>query len=89
MITNMDEIKRVARVLLNTEVHFNDDFAFIVHHPFFQNSVYPIQDANGMKLLDITKDDELEIARANMETLISRIDDVFDLFMLMSRHIKR
>ena len=85
MITNMDEIKRVARVLLNTEVHFNDDFAFIVHHPFFQNSVYPIQDVNGMKLLDITKDDELEIARANMETLISRINDVFDLFMLMSK----
>ena len=85
MTTNMDEIKRVARVLLYTDVHFNDDFAFIVHHPFFQNSVYPIQDKSGMKLLNITNEDELATARANVETLIDRIRDVFDLFMLMSK----
>ena len=85
MKTDLKELQRVANVLLHCEPKVNEQFNFIVHHPFFQSCVYPIQENGGARFLDITKRDELEVARGFVKELIAKTQSAFDFLLLISK----
>lgn len=83
-MTDMNEVKRIAKTLLHTELHFDEKFDFIVHHPFFQNSFYYVQQKD-IKMLNLNNRDELLMAREFVKEQIEKTVDVFDLFLLINK----
>lgn len=85
MDTNMDEIRNIGKMLLYTDLHFDETFGFIIHHPFFQNSVYAVNTNDGLRVLNLTDREELSIARNEVKNLIDRTMTVADFLMLVTK----
>lgn len=81
--TNMDAIKDIAKTLLYTDIHVDDTFDFLCHHPFFQTTA--TFDMETHKLLDLTKEKDLEKARKMMEKQIDKATSYAHLFMMVQK----
>ena len=84
MKTNMDEIKRIAKTLAYTTVNFDEQIPFIVHHPFFQTSVYTIG-GEKFRMLDLTNCEERELAIKNVVKIIEKVKGISEFFMLVTK----
>ena len=64
--TDIEGIKRVAKLLLEMPVEVDKKFEFICHHPFIKDTYTPIPCENtgsnpaGMEMLDVRDQDSLE-----------------------------
>lgn len=85
MITDMKKIQEVAKMLLWQDVVVNETFAFIIHHPFFQTNVYPMNTENGLKMLNILDKSECGEARRIIERQIDKAKNVFDIFIMLNK----
>lgn len=81
--TNMNAIKDIAKTLLYTDVHVDETFDFLCHHPFFQTTA--TFDMETHKLLDLTKEKDLEKARKMMEKQIDKATSYSHLFMMVQK----
>ena len=81
--TNMEAIKDVAKTLLYTDIHIDDTFDFLCHHPFFQTTA--TFDMETHKVLDLSKEKDLDKARNMMEKQIDKAQSYSHLFMLVQK----
>lgn len=75
-ITDIEEVKSIAKIFLNFDIVVSDVVPFVVHHPFFDATM--TVDKEG-KFIDLTKEAELNIAKENVSELIDKCDNVFSI----------
>lgn len=81
--TNIEAIKDIAKTLLYTDIHIDDTFDFLCHHPFFQTTA--TFDMETHKLLDLTKEKDLDKARKMMKKQIDKAQSYSHLFMMVQK----
>lgn len=81
--TDLDKVKGVAKMLLYTDLHVDETFEFLCHHPFFNTTA--TFDVEKGKLLDLTDEKQLEKARKMMEKQIDKLGNFGSFFMLIQK----
>lgn len=81
--TRWDMVRQELNVFLLLDIHVNEQFPFIVHHPFFDSSAIMLRSG---ELVDITANKEnLNKAREMMKERIALIDSVSDVVLQVNK----
>ena len=84
--TNIALVKETASVLLWCDVTPTQYSPMIVSHPFTNTGITAIRDADGqIKMLDITKEDDLSLWRQAVQEQIDDAKTVEDIYMLINK----
>lgn len=82
--TNLEQIKRIARVLLHCGVK-RTDIDLIVKHPFSDIKIVAIQTDCSSKLLDITQAKDADIWRTRMSKEIDKSKSVKEIILMITK----
>lgn len=89
--TDINGIKRVAKLLLEMPIEVDKKFEFICHHPFIKDTYTPVPcektEANpvGMELLDARDQNSLEKIKAFYLKGIDSCKKAFDFFIVINK----
>ena len=84
--TDLAEVKRTALALLSTEIGETPYTPMIVKHPFTDTGVSAIPDGKGgVKMLDLTKDDDQFKWRQQMARQIKKADNAYAIYMMVTK----
>ena len=88
--TNLEKIKETAIAFLYLKPEFNEDYPFIVIHPFIGNNPYPVPNGKGSyDFLDISKEENLEKLYEQLRKVIENAPTVRKLFLLVTQSHRR
>lgn len=81
--TNLDKVKEIAKSLLYTDLHIDEQIDFFCHHPFFQTtSTYNPQTG---EIFDLTDDEQLAKAIQMMSKFIDSTEQFYEIQMLVQK----
>ncbi|MDE5539353.1 MAG: hypothetical protein K2J20_02580 [Bacilli bacterium] len=80
--TELDRVKIMAKDLLELPIKFNEEFGFIVHHPFISNPVY-LDENKQLKKIE-TQEDE-DYIRNDLRNIIDKMKDYLSFIPLVNK----
>lgn len=88
--TNIEAILEVVDEFMNIDLEVDEDFPFIIHHPFFTSPAATIKMNGEMKMIDIVNDADgfIEVKRQMLENM-RKYKSVRRIFMLLSNGYRR
>jgi len=85
MNTQLESVKKEARVLLYTDIHLTQFSPVVVQHPFATSGCVGITENGSVRLLDIVgSEDDLRTWREYVCGLIEKAKTAYDLYMLFT-----
>ena len=76
---DISKIKNIAKALLSLDIQLDEDFDFLIHHPFFNNRFMCIDN----ELIDITANPDK--CRTYMSSLIDKANNLERLFIYINK----
>ena len=89
--TDIEGIKRVAKLLLEMPVEVDKKFEFICHHPFIKDTYTPVpcekteSNPAGMEMLDVRDQDSLERIKSFYIKGIDNCKKALDFFIVINK----
>lgn len=89
--TDIEGIKRVAKLLLEMPVEVDKKFEFICHHPFIKDTYTPVpcekteSNPAGMEMLDVRDQDDLERIKSFYIKGIDNCKKALDFFIVINK----
>ena len=86
--TNLEQIKKVAKFLVDLDINIDKQYGFIVHHPFLKDPIVAVNDdknPSGLRVLDINKKEDLKEMRDLYKKAINDCKDPYHIFLLLNR----
>ncbi len=84
--TNLDGVKSVAKSLLMIDIHLTDYSPVIVQHPFTSSGMVACPSEDGLRLMDITKNDkDLREWQEYMKGLIDNAKTPYHIYMMINK----
>ena len=87
MKTNLDEIRDICKCLLNLPIEENEEFLFILTHPYFEFIEVPIGDSGSFGMINVTTPGGFQKAVDFWEERIDKMD-LISLFMSIRKQYR-
>jgi len=82
--TDLNEVKRMARIFLYMNIH-QSDLPFILYHPVFETATHPAMINGEWKMLNLLDSNELNLAREAMLPVIDKQTNAFGVVMMIRK----
>lgn len=84
--TDLDGVKSVAKGLVMVDIHLTEYSPVVVQHPFTSSGVTAAPSEDGLRLLDITKnEDDLRAWQGYMKGLIDNSTNAYQIYMMVNK----
>ena len=84
--TNLEQVKDVARIFLYMDVGKTKFSPMIIKHPFSDSGITMVRNEEGnFETVDLTKKEDLEKWRKQVEQMIARAESAFELHMIVTK----
>ena len=85
MNTELESVKREARMLLYTDIHLTAFSPVVVQHPFTTSGFVGIKEDGNVRILEVSEnEDDLHTWRKYVCDLIEKSETAYDLYMLFT-----
>ena len=85
MNTELESVKREARMLLYTDIHLTEFSPVVVQHPFTPSGFVGFKEDGSVRILEVSEyEDDLHIWRTYICDLIEISETAYDLYMLIT-----
>ena len=84
--TNLEEVKKVAKMFLHLDIVKTEFFPIVVKHPFTDNGVVVTTSESGeFKIADLSDEDDVKMWRKQVERYIQNTESVDDIYMMITK----
>ena len=84
--TDLNGVKSVAKALVMVDIHLTEYSPVVVQHPFTSSGVTATPSEDGLRLLDITKnEDDLRAWQDYMKGLIDNSTNAYQIYMMVNK----
>lgn len=84
--TELNEVKRIARMLLMTKIHETEYAPAIVQHPFTSTGIWAIPNGDKLRLMNLTKNrEDLREWRNHIQEQIDRAETAFEIYSMTNK----
>ena len=89
--TNLEKVKKTAYLFLEMPIKVDSKFEFINHHPFIQETYYPVpcekteENPVGLEILDVRDENNLIRVKEYFRKAIDKCRKAMDLFIIINK----